>query len=744
MISETSTAANGSSLLTKLAHTKCLQEKFLREDLGLHDLAGGRAVGIPYFGMTGEELGVTRRLALKAGDGTRRPQGFRLAAYGLWRLDRAHKEGLLFLVEGESDCWALWQHGIPALGIPGASSAKVLTAEHLSCIRRIYVVREPDKGGETFLAGVADRLKSLGFEGRAFEVRMPEGIKDPADLHAAHPERFKTRLEEAIIASNELDLSKPQETTESAEWSTPQPIPNDLPDVMAFDPSLLPEAFGTFVTDVAERMQCPLDFPAVAIMVALAGIVGKKIGIRPKRQDDWLVVPNIWGAVIGRPGIMKTPAIRQPFKFLQRLEIKAKEEFAKEMEDYELKKMVAEEQKRLRKEAVARAIKAKRDPEEAAQEIKIEKPNEPVLKRYLVNDSTVEKLGELLNQDSTGLTVFRDELIGLFWQLDKEGQEGARAFYLEAWDGLGKFTYDRINRGSIFIECVTLVLMGAITPGRLVDYLAGALKGGKGDDGLLQRFQLAVYPNINGKWRNIDRWPDTEAKQKAFAVFEAMDKLDPKALGAEEDDNDDDVPFLRFSSEAQAVFDAWRAKLEEKVRSGDEHPAFESHLAKYRSLVPSLALLIHLAEGAQGPVGEGPILKAIQWAAYLESHARRIYSIATDTAAISAKALAKRIEKGALRDGFTLREIYRKHWTGLSDKEAVDQAIDLLLELGWLKELVEQTGGKPKINYRINPALLPKTAPDPSDKSAKSPADPPFGTNGTDLPGDSDVDWGDL
>jgi hypothetical protein len=103
------------------------------------------------------------------------------------------------------------------------------------------------------------------------------------------------------------------------------------------------------------------------------------------------------------------------------------------------------------------------------------------------------------------------------------------------------------------------------------------------------------------------------------------------------------------------------------VRSGDEHPALESHLAKYRSLVPSLALLIHLADGGQGSVGEKSIQKAIRWTAYLESRARRIYSIVTNSAAIAGKALAKRIHKGELRDGFTLREIYRKHWAGLCE-----------------------------------------------------------------------------
>jgi putative DNA primase/helicase len=209
--------------------------------------------------------------------------------------------------------------------------------------------------------------------------------------------------------------------------------------------------------------------------------------------------------------------------------------------------------------------------------------------------------------------------------------------------------------------------MGAITPGRLLDYLGAALKGGAGDDGLLQRFQLMVYPDVDKRWRNVDRWPDTDAKGRAWEIFQQLDTLDPATIGAQQDDGDDGVPFVRFDQSAQALFDEWRSKLEVKVRSGDEHPALESHLAKYRSLVPSLALLIHLADGGQGSVGEKSIQKAIRWTAYLESRARRIYSIVTNSAAIAGKALAKRIHKGELRDGFTLREIYRKHWAGLCE-----------------------------------------------------------------------------
>jgi putative DNA primase/helicase len=521
-------------------------------------------------------------------------------------------------------------------------------------------------------------------------------------------------------------------------WGEPRPFPADLPPVKSFAFGLLPAALRPLVEDVAERMQCPPDFPAVAVMVALAGVVGKKVGIRPKRHDDWLVVPNLWGGVIGRPGIMKTAAIRQPFKNVQRLQAEAKKRHQEQLRDYEDKCLVAEMQKKAKKQAMEEAVKKKKDPLEVARNYAIEEPKEPTAKRYLVNDSTVEKLGELLNENPTGLTVFRDELIGLLRQLDKDNQESARAFYLEAWDGLGAFTYDRIGRGTIHIECVTLSMIGGIQPGRLLDYLGPALKGGAGDDGLLQRFQLLVYPDVERRFRNVDRWPDTLARQRAWEVFEQLDALDPAARGAACEDAEDGVPSLRFAPEAQGLFDDWRSALEEKVRSGEEHPALESHLAKYRSLVPSLALLIHLADDGQGPVGEAATRMAIGWADYLESHARRVYAIATDGAAIAGRALARRIKKGELKDGFTLRDIYRKHWTGLSDRQAVEQSVDLLLDLGWLREEVELTGGKPKTLHWVNPALLQKTAPEANAKSANNPAAPPNGTFGTEASGPFD------
>ena len=97
-------------------------------------------------------------------------------------------------------------------------------------------------------------------------------------------------------------------------WADPIPLPDLRVPVPPFDPELLPARLRPWLGDISERMQCPPEFPAVGALVALASLVGRQLGIRPKRHDDWLVVPNLWGAVVGRPGVMKSPALEEVTK----------------------------------------------------------------------------------------------------------------------------------------------------------------------------------------------------------------------------------------------------------------------------------------------------------------------------------------------------------------------------------------------------------------------------------------------
>jgi hypothetical protein len=168
----------------------------------------------------------------------------------------------------------------------------------------------------------------------------------------------------------------------------------------------------------------------------------------------------------------------------------------------------------------------------------------PVAKRYLVNDATVEKLGELLNHNPNGLLLFRDEVSGFLHTMDRPGHENDRAFYCEAWNGTGAYTYDRIGRGTLHIRAACISVLGGNQPGPLERYLRNVF-GGRGDDGLIQRFQLAVWPDVAGRWQNVDRWPDAAARGRAIEVFHRLNRLEAATVGAEEL-TPEEVPFLRF------------------------------------------------------------------------------------------------------------------------------------------------------------------------------------------------------
>ena len=69
------------------------------------------------------------------------------------------------------------------------------------------------------------------------------------------------------------------------EWPAPESLVESLPDVAQFDLDLMPESLRPLVKDVAERMQVPLDFPAVAAIATLAGVTNRRACIQPKRND---------------------------------------------------------------------------------------------------------------------------------------------------------------------------------------------------------------------------------------------------------------------------------------------------------------------------------------------------------------------------------------------------------------------------------------------------------------------------
>ena len=142
------------------------------------------------------------------------------------------------------------------------------------------------------------------------------------------------------------------------------------------------------------------------------------------------------------------------------------------------------------------------------------------------------------------------------------------------------------------------------------------------------------------------------------------------------------------------------------LRTGELHPALESHFSKYRKLIPALSLIIHLADGYSGPVGAVPTIKALAWSDYLMSHARRAYASVSQPEISVAKAIIRRIRKGDLKNTFRSWDVWRPGWAMLSDREQVADALELLEAYGWIISEKIQTGGRPATLYHVHKGVV--------------------------------------
>ena len=506
-------------------------------------------------------------------------------------------------------------------------------------------------------------------------------------------------------------------------WPDPTPITTELLPVAPLPLGIIPAPFRPWIQDVTERMQCPPDFVAAAMVVMTSAIIGAGCGIRPKQHDEWQVIPNLWGGVVGRPSMMKTPAIGEAMKPMDLLSTEAKLAFDEmekgylaDLAEYKMTREAIEDAMR----RITKASRKKAMKEEGADElpsmdalkrdhVALADPPAPAWRRYKTTDATVEKMGDLQASNPRGLLLFRDELVGLFATWDKEGHEADRAFYLESWNGDKPYTSDRIGRGTTHVDNLCVSLLGGIQPAKLLTYLHAAMRG-QNNDGLVQRLQILVYPDEPTAWTLVDRPIHSQAKSAAYTAVTRLAQVDFRQLGALAEEGQ--TPYFRFTEGAQGVFNDWLTELEAKLRRDDE-PVLQEHFGKYRSLMPSLALQFHLLncvhepDAPRGPVSQDCAEQAAAWCEYLDTHARRVYGLVTNMTRQAAAGLAKRLTKGDLPERFTVREVYRKGWSLLGDKELAQQACEELVSLGWLRErhIPPAQGQKGHTEYRLNPKV---------------------------------------
>jgi hypothetical protein len=288
--------------LVELAKEKLLPWKLLFQ-LGVTERAGG-SIQIPYHLPDGTVAPRYRiRTALAAKEGSFWNQGAgEILPYGLERLEEARKAGYLVLVEGESDCWTLWFHHFPALGLPGAAMANKLEECYLEGIEKLYILQEPDTAGTRFVKSIEQRLESWKWQGKAYVVTLP-GVKDPNELHKQDWKGFKAAFQQALEQAEPLFLtsvasssSASPASSSSSSYIIPFPLENtpatitlqvlldkELPPVRWAIPYILPEG----LTLLAGKPKQGKSWLALSVALAIAA-GGVALGKQPVTQGDVL------------------------------------------------------------------------------------------------------------------------------------------------------------------------------------------------------------------------------------------------------------------------------------------------------------------------------------------------------------------------------------------------------------------------------------------------------------------------
>jgi len=300
----------------------------------------------------------------------------------------------------------------------------------------------------------------------------------------------------------------------------------------------------------------------------MAGVIGNSRTVR--LWADWYAPAILWTALVSPSGAVKTPAFRAAREPLDRLERKARKDHGEATEVYEIQE--AQYQAQLSDWKKAKATARGEPPE---------KPEQPTLERFIVEDSTLQALGRVLMENPRGLVLARDELSGWIRGFDQfTGAVGADvARWLEIYRA-GSLSVDRVGSNHLYAPRASVSICGTIQDEVVVNVFSGEHQA----NGLLARSLLARPPEPKRRWRSsrsagdiLDLVSDRFAKLATLDL--PLDDGPPRALG--------------LSPEAEAFYGPWFNALNERRRD-TEPGSLRQMLAKAEELPGRLGLILAL------------------------------------------------------------------------------------------------------------------------------------------------------
>lgn len=454
-----------------------------------------------------------------------------------------------------------------------------------------------------------------------------------------------------------------------------------------FPMELVPTAIREFAEAEAAMSGFDAGGYAICTLMSIASLIDFRSTL--KVNDSWREPPMMWFGVVSESGEGKSPVIKASMQFIQEI-------------DDAMKRSSMAKRKNWRAESDAIKASSKRNAEP------VDVPPEPAMEMLVVNDSTVEALGKVLTENQHGVMYFSAELSRWISSIDaySSGRSSKdRGAYLEGYDGGGK-SINRVHGGFTYVPNWAFSVMGGIQPDVFTQIFKSTPSSSA--DGLYQRFMLyCMQPSKTaslcgvGHNRYVQRVRDIAGQVHDWASSGRIE-MDKPALT--------DEALLEFQGYVNAMRELQR-------RTSD--PRFSEHLGKFAGFALRLTLALHVIEcataGREGwthTVGVDTLNRTLAIMATLYRHSEVMYTQATQRKGSSREILrdVANIILARRWDSFTLGELQANcsPWRDCADKRIRDDAIDLLIEMGWLLDITPDAAGrgrKPMGKFAVNPLV---------------------------------------
>ena len=338
---------------------------------------------------------------------------------------------------------------------------------------------------------------------------------------------------------------------------------------------VFPAKLQDMVLALARQENYSIEYTIASLIAAASTAIGNAFNIRIR--GGWISSPILYMILVGRPGIGKTPPLDFAFRPIRKLDAKAVKQFKADMEYYN---------------SILENQKGKKDENSSL-------PPKPILKRTIISDFTPEALIRALDDNSRGIVVYVDEIMGMFNAVNQYNKGQLIEQLLIAFSGKPLDVSRCSMPIPIHVERPFINIVGTMQTTRVHELVDKGYK----DNGLLDRI-IFVYPSS----QEISDWQiDEDSYSSSFEKYsglweEVINKICEIDFSSDESYDGILQNVLNFSQEADAYFTDWRNSLIKKINQIKDDGLVDSRVMKIPMITARLALVFQILRWACGEV----------------------------------------------------------------------------------------------------------------------------------------------